>query len=49
MFWVHTNMQTGHKKQAVDTSRVTYTTTPEVMSSVAAAYENNIMGAMGIL
>ncbi|MDE7253121.1 MAG: hypothetical protein K2O32_09285 [Acetatifactor sp.] len=35
-------------KQAVDTSRVTYTTTPEVMSSAVAAYENNIMGATGI-
>ena len=36
-------------KQAVDTSRITYTVTPEVMSSVVAAYENNIMGASGIL
>lgn len=36
-------------KQTVDTSRVTYTATPEVMASVAAAYENNIMGATGIL
>ena len=36
-------------KQAVDTSRVTYTTAPEVMTSVVAAYENNIMGATGIL
>ena len=35
-------------KQAVDTSRVTYTTTPEVMSAEVAAYENNIMGATGI-
>lgn len=33
----------------IDTSMFTYTTTPEVMSSVVAAYENNIMGAMGIL
>lgn len=36
-------------KQSVDTSRVTYTTTPEVMSSAVAAYEKNIMGATGIL
>lgn len=36
-------------KQAVDTSRVTYTVTPEVMSSAVAAYEKNIMGATGIL
>ena len=36
-------------KQTVDTSRVTYTATPEVMASANAAYENNIMGATGIL
>lgn len=43
------NMTELLAKHAVDTSRVTYTTTPEVMASVAAAYENNIMGATGIL
>lgn len=43
------NMTELLAKQAVDTSRVTYTATPEVMASVAAAYENNIMGATGIL
>lgn len=43
------NMTELLAKQAVDTSRVTYTTTPEVMASVVAAYENNIMGATGIL
>ena len=36
-------------KQTVDTSRVTYTATPEVMASANAAYENNIMGTTGIL
>ncbi len=43
------NMTELLAKHAVDTNRVTYTTTPEVMASVAAAYENNIMGAIGIL
>lgn len=43
------NMTELLAKQAVDTSRVTYTTTPEVMASAVAAYENNIMGATGIL
>ena len=43
------NMTELLAKHAVDTNRVTYTTTPEVMASVAAAYENNIMGATGIL
>lgn len=36
-------------RQVVDTSRITYTVTPEVMSSAVAAYENHIMGATGIL
>ena len=43
------NMTELLAKHAVDTSRVTYTTTPEVMASVAAAYENNIMETTGIL
>ena len=43
------NMTELLAKQVVDTSRVTYTTTPEVMASAVAAYENNIMGATGIL
>lgn len=43
------NMTELLAKQAVDTSRVTYTTTPEVMASAVAAYENNIMGTTGIL
>lgn len=43
------NMTELLAKHAVDTSRGTYTTTPEVMASVAAAYENNIMETTGIL
>jgi len=43
------NMTELLAKQVVDTSRVTYTATPEVMASANAAYENNIMGATGIL
>ena len=34
---------------ATDTSRVTYTSTPEAMGSSIAAYERNIMEAAGIL
>lgn len=43
------NMTELLAKHAVDTNRVTYTTTPEVMASVAAAYENKIMETTGIL
>lgn len=51
-------MEIAYKKQAMlealtnhamETSRFTYTATPEVMASAVAAYENNIMGATGIL
>ncbi len=51
-------MEIAYKKQSmaetlanhtIDTSRITYTATPEVMSFAVAAYENNIMGAMCIL
>ncbi len=35
--------------RTMETNRFTYTDTSEVMSSVAAAYENNIMGTTGIL
>ena len=51
-------IEIAYKKQSIaealasrtmETSRFTYTTTPEVMSSAIAAYENNIMGATGIL
>ena len=35
--------------RTMETSRITYTVTPEVMSSAVAAYENHIMGATGIL
>ena len=34
---------------AIDTSRVTYTSSPETMGSAIAAYERNIMEASGIL
>ena len=34
---------------AIDTSRVTYTSSPETMGSAIAAYERNIMEAVGIL
>lgn len=51
-------IEIAYKKQSIaealtnhtfDTSMFTYTTTPEVMASAVAAYENNIMGATGIL
>ncbi len=51
-------MEIAYRKQAMaealanrtmNTSRIAYTVTPEVMSSAVAAYENNIMGATGIL
>ena len=35
--------------RTMDTSRVTYTATPEVLSSAITAYEQNIMEASGIL
>ena len=35
--------------RTIDTSRLTYTTTPNVMGSAIAAYEQNIMEAVGIL
>ena len=34
---------------AIDTSRVTYTSSPETIGSAIAAYEKNIMEAAGIL
>lgn len=51
-------IEIAYKKQSIaealasrtmETSRFTYTTTPEVMSSAIAAYEKNIMGATDIL
>lgn len=51
-------IETAYRKQAmtefftgrtVDLSRVTYTSTPEAMGSVAEVYEKNIMEAAGIL
>lgn len=51
-------IEIAYKKQAmaealtsrtIDTSRYTYTAAPEVMGSVIAAYEQNIMDAAGIL
>ncbi len=51
-------MEMAYKKQSMaetlasrlaDTSRFTYTATPEVISSAIAAYEKNIMEAAGIL
>ena len=51
-------METAYKKQAMtealtnraaETSRIAYTAAPEVMASAAAAYENNIVRAAGIL
>lgn len=51
-------MGIAYRKQAMaealtnhtmNTSRIAYTVTPEVMSSAVAAYENHIMGVTGIL
>ncbi len=51
-------MEIAYKKQSMaevlvnrvmDTSRFTYTATPEVMGSAVAAYEKNIMDVAGIL
>ncbi len=51
-------MEIAYKKQSMaealvnrvmDTSRFTYTATPEIMSSAVAAYEKNITEAVGIL
>lgn len=51
-------MEIAYKKQSIaevlvnrvmDTSRFTYTATPEVMGSAVAAYEKNIMDVAGIL
>ena len=51
-------MEIAYRKQAmaealanhaIDTSRVTYTSSPEAMGSSIAAYERNIMEAAGIL
>ncbi len=51
-------MEIAYKKQAMEealanrtmeTNRFTYTATSEVIGSVVAVYENNIMGATGIL
>lgn len=42
-------MEEALASRVADTSRFTYTATSEVMNSVVAAYENNIMGATGIL
>ena len=50
-------MEIAYRKQAMaetlanrtmETSKITYTVTPEVMSSAVAAYENHIMGTSGI-
>ncbi|MCI9359466.1 MAG: nuclear speckle splicing regulatory protein 1 family protein [Hungatella sp.] len=44
------NMTELLAKQAVDTSRGTYTTMPEAMASAVAAYENKMMlGSKGLL
>lgn len=51
-------IEIAYKKQSIaealasrtmELSRVTYTATPEVMSSAVAAYEKNIIGVTGIL
>ena len=51
-------MEIAYRKQAMaealanhvtDTSRVTYTSSPETMGSAIAAYERNIMETSGIL
>ena len=51
-------MEIAYRKQTMaealanhttDTSRVTYTSSPETMGSAIAAYERNIMEAVGIL
>lgn len=42
-------MEEALANRIMETNRFTYTATSEVMSSVVAAYEKNIMGATGIL
>ena len=42
-------MEEALANRTTETNRFTYTATSEVMSSVATAYEKNIMGATGIL
>ena len=42
-------MEEALANRTMETNRFTYTATSEVMGSVAAAYEKNIMGATGIL
>ena len=42
-------MEEALASRVADTSRFTYTAMSEVMGSVVAAYEKNIMGATGIL
>ena len=42
-------MEEALANRTMETNRFTYTATSEVMSSVATAYEKNIMGATGIL
>ena len=51
-------MEIAYRKQAmaealanhaIDTGRVTYTSSPETMGSAIAAYERNIMETSGIL
>ena len=42
-------MEEALANRTMETNRFTYTATSEVMGSVVAAYENNIMGATGIL
>ena len=42
-------MEEALANRTMETNRFTYTATSEVMSSVAAAYEKNIMGATDIL
>ena len=42
-------MEEALANRTMETNRFTYTAASEVISSVAAAYEKNIMGATGIL
>ena len=42
-------MEEALANRTMETNRFTYTATSEVIGSVVAAYENNIMGATGIL
>lgn len=42
-------MEEALANRTMETNRFTYTATSEIMGSVVAAYEKNIMGATGIL